>query len=143
MIPKGFDEFCIVSCEINTKQFNHLHSFYEEIQKSQEWTDPQTDRILWKPFQASFQWPQTYYDVNGKRSLKKLSVKLNGVSSEMNARDFFNQLTDENGNLAHHLIQRMDFQIKPWIKKIDEFDYEAGIRLTLKSLDVNAGGSLQ
>jgi hypothetical protein len=137
VIPKGFDEFCIVSCNLNSKQYDHLESFYEEIQKNQEWTDPQTDRIVWRPFQESFQWPQTYYDANGKRSLKKLPVKLNGVFSEMNARDFFAQLTNENGTLVKHLIQRMDFQIKPWIKKIDEFDYEAGIRLTLKSLDVN------
>jgi hypothetical protein len=44
-------------------------------------------------------------------------------------------MTLEDQLLPHRIIE-MHFQVKPWIKKVDEFDYEAGLRFTLTALDV-------
>jgi hypothetical protein len=112
-----------------------LADLYREIQMKNNWTSLKTDQIVWKDIPTQFQWPQTYFNGDGVRTTKKLFVSLNGVSGEMGAKEFFDRMMQEDQLLPHRIVE-MHFQVKPWIKKVDEFDYEAGLRFTLTALDV-------
>jgi len=118
------------------KQADRLDDLFHEIKRRNNWTNLKTDQIVWKDNHNTFQWPQTYFNGDGSRTTKKLYVSFNGVQGEMGAKEFFDQMMDDNQDILPHRIESMHFQVKPWIKKVDEFDYEAGLRYTVTALEV-------
>jgi len=99
----------------------HLRTIYNRMIDEQPWST----EVKWNPLnQIQIQWPKSYN--NQEASLDPVEVTINGKKSTVEAGDIV-KVTQQK-----HKINRLDFQVKPWIRK----DMKGGITLKLITMDL-------
>jgi hypothetical protein len=99
----------------------HLRTIYNRMIDEQPWST----EVKWNPLtQIQIQWPKSYHNREG--TLAPVEVTINGKKSTVEARDIAKVMQQE------HKINRLDFQVKPWIRK----DMVGGIALKLITMDL-------
>lgn len=101
--------------------FQHLKSIYNRMIDEQPWST----EVKWNPLiHIQIQWPKSYH--NKEASLEPVEVTINGKKSTVEAGDIVKVMQQK------HKINRLDFQVKPWIRK----DMKGGITLKLITMDL-------
>lgn len=102
--------------------FEHLKMIYNRMQDEQPWTT----EVEWIPMnRIQVQWPKSYQ--NGEVTLVPVEVTINGKKSTVEAEDIKKVMNQS------HKINRLEFEVKPWIRK----DVKGGITLKMITLDLS------
>jgi hypothetical protein len=102
--------------------FQHLKSIYNRMIDEQPWST----EVKWNPLdRIQIQWPKSFQ--NKELTLDPVEVTINGKKSTVEAGDIAKVMHEP------HKINRLDFQVKPWIRK----DMVGGITLRMITMDLS------
>ena len=103
-------------------QFQHLKGIYQRMIEEQPWSTV----VEWKELdRIQVQWPKSYQ--NNELKLESVQVTINGKKSFVEPEDILKVMNQD------HKINRLEFEVKPWVRK----DMKGGITLKMITMDLS------